>query len=365
MPTYPISSTPANVSQSITQDALIQNIGSETVYLDTESSVTSVSYGTALPANSTINWPANTVLWAVTATGKTSKLAILYNASGAAIGSITGDVTANITGGTITVDDITGPVSVSGSTVNIGNEVRLVGGGDRVSNTTVAPSETFTMASIMGASYVTRKYNSFRLVLNFNNLIVNGTIYLIVNPASENIYSIPFSYNPSLAANYVSIAPDNKIVIQGPMISDPSLMIIGFGGFVAAAVNSIDLYMDYTARTDFTLAVQQPSPVFASVNFASLGTVSPIIVFPMRPYAQKATFYSNGATTGITGSGLLYINAYDGIQNVPYRLRSTPNPVASGDSLTLDIPPYSYCRYNVNNTGAKTGLWDVSVYPAT
>jgi hypothetical protein len=128
MPTFPLTDSPVQISQSITQDAQLQNIGDTIVYLSNESAVSPASFGLRLNPGSTVTWPANRELWAVVAPGLSGNVAVLYNASGTAVS----EVTAAISG---TVDvRTTQPVLIQGG----GEGLWPLDGG------TILPGETIT-----------------------------------------------------------------------------------------------------------------------------------------------------------------------------------------------------------------------------
>ena len=122
MPAFPVRGTAVEISQSITKAAYIQNTGSERIYFDNESSVSSNSYANILDPNSTMNWPANETLWAITA-GPLGMLSVLYGAEGAGVGNVNAS--------------ITGPVDVTGSEIVVNNPVTILGRGRLVVTGTI------------------------------------------------------------------------------------------------------------------------------------------------------------------------------------------------------------------------------------
>lgn len=133
MPNVPITTSPTRISQTVTQQANLQNTGNVTVYLDSHSAVSHFAYGLAVSPRASVNWPADSELWAVTESDD-GVLSVLYGADGVSVSEVsavvTGDVTAVIEG---PVDaTITGPVTVSG-TVTVGGidtPVMVQGGGE-------------------------------------------------------------------------------------------------------------------------------------------------------------------------------------------------------------------------------------------
>lgn len=102
MPNFGLGDTPVQISQTGTQEALIQNTGNVPVYLDSISAVSSANHGLAIAPLSSVNWAQGRDLWAVCAPGQTSSLTVLYGATGTALSEVsavvTGDVTATVTG---------------------------------------------------------------------------------------------------------------------------------------------------------------------------------------------------------------------------------------------------------------------------
>lgn len=116
MPSFPIAASPVQISQSITQDALIQNTGEATVYLSNESAVSSINYSLRLTVGGTVNWPANRDLWAAVAPGDEGLLSVLYNAGGTALAEVTASIP-----GTVSVD-VSSPVLIQGGGTSLFND---------------------------------------------------------------------------------------------------------------------------------------------------------------------------------------------------------------------------------------------------
>jgi hypothetical protein len=165
------------ISQSITKAAYIQNTGTQRVFFDNESSVSQNSYANILDPGSTMNWPANETLWAITA-GPLGMLSVLYGAEGAGVGNVTatinGPVDTNVLGtvpitGNVTAD-IPGTVNVAGA-VTVSTPVSILGRGRYVANGTIA----LTAANFYQNSVVitglpgTQVGNSLRLIIQTNN----------------------------------------------------------------------------------------------------------------------------------------------------------------------------------------------------
>lgn len=148
---YMVTSAPQQIAQPALKESLIVNDGTETIYLDLQSTVTSESYSLRLVPGQSFNYGGSQNLWAVCEAGKISRVSILSDANTtvAPVSNVTiaepveisgtVDVAGNVgivgdvnVSGLISVDTVAGNVNVDGSTVNIGNNVRLWGGGDYI-----------------------------------------------------------------------------------------------------------------------------------------------------------------------------------------------------------------------------------------
>lgn len=102
MPNFGVGDVPVQISQTGTQEALIKNVGNETLFLDQYSSVSSANHGLSLAPFSSVNWAEGRDLWAVTAPGTATSVTVLYGATGTSLSEVsavvTGDVTATIDG---------------------------------------------------------------------------------------------------------------------------------------------------------------------------------------------------------------------------------------------------------------------------
>lgn len=191
MPNFPVGERPGQISQTGTQEALIRNTGTSSVFLDKQSSVNPLAYGLELQPLDSVNWPTGDDLWAVTAAGTTSSLSVLYGASGVSLGAVsavvTGDVTATITGpvdanilGTVAVDvqnavinaDVTGNIIVDSGTVNVGGiltPVAIEGGGQVLLNQTATVAAGGVTNINVPVPVNGRTYYAFKVQLQINN----------------------------------------------------------------------------------------------------------------------------------------------------------------------------------------------------
>lgn len=363
MPTFPISNVPANISQSITQNALIQNIGNDTIYLDTHSAVSEHSFGTALLPRSTVNWPANTVLWAVTAAGRTSAASILYNAAGASVGSVIGDVNATITGGTINAT-IPGKVTVNadGSTINIGNEVRLIGGGDYVSSgMTPADRANFTLNQLISAPFVGRKYMAYRLMIQLHAARNHsGRIRVVDEHTGSEYFTYPV--NRGLEMPGLIMLNTHELGFAAPLFANPANIRILASGIQPHDVVGLHLFMDYTPQTGFSLWHDNPGSAGQSLNLAGFGTSPVIVSAQIRPYPQIVTMNNRSAITGIPAA--VDVSVYDPLLNASYRTEVLTFNPTNGASHSFIVPPYTFMRLGLGST-AKTGTIDFAVAPQT
>lgn len=336
MPTFPISNVPVNISQSITQNALIQNIGNATIYLDTHSAVSEHSYGTALLRQSTVNWPANTVLWAVTAAGQTSAASVLFNASGASIGS------------------------VDGSTINIGNEVRLVGGGDYVSlGRTPADRTNFTLNELISAPFVGRKYMSYRLMILLHAATNHsGRIRVVDEHTSAEYFTYPV--NRGLEQPGLIMLNTHELGFVAPLFANPANIRILASGLWSQDIVGLHLFMDYTPQTSFSLLHDNPGSAGLSRNLADFGTTPAIVSAQIRPYPQIVTMNNRSAITGIPAT--VDVSVFEPRLNASYRTEVLTFNPTNGATHSFTVPPYTFMRLGLGST-AKTGTIDFTVTP--
>src|SRR5882757_16568 len=190
MPNFSVrGSSPSQISQTGTQDALIRNTGSSPVFLDAYSSVSESNYGLELQPLDSVNWAKGRDLYAVCSPGNVSTLSVLYGAEGVSLGAVsavvTGDVTATIDGpvtisGTIPVDvqnavinaDVTGNIIVDSGTVNVGGiltPVAIEGGGQVLLNQTATVAAGGVTNINVPVPVNGRTYYAFKVQLQINN----------------------------------------------------------------------------------------------------------------------------------------------------------------------------------------------------
>lgn len=141
MPIVAVNSTASKLTGHLAVEGLITNTGDVTVYLGDEPNVSANNYGIVLAPRQGVNYSPNQSLYAVTASGETSTLSVLYGSSVSVSpiteATISGPVT--IDGGNVSID---GDVTIGG----IETPVKVQGGGARMRSSvptiTLAPSET-------------------------------------------------------------------------------------------------------------------------------------------------------------------------------------------------------------------------------
>lgn len=187
MPQYTIGDTPQQVSQYLTQAALLSNSGATTLYLDDSTSVGPDNAGFTLPPFGTLAWKEG-VLFAVSAPGTVGLLSVQYNAGAVTspVSVIEGPIDAVVTGDVSAV--ITGPVDVFGEvnavvtnvvTTNVSNDVTVNGAVDATLTGPVTISGPVT-ANIDGTVEVAGDVNA--VVTNVvttnvtNDVTVNGAV---------------------------------------------------------------------------------------------------------------------------------------------------------------------------------------------
>lgn len=80
MPVYPVTDVPKFITGVNTDSYILKNSGVETVYIGQDSSLTVLNRAFSLPPGSVMQWPGkSTEIWAVTDTGLTAEIEILFN----------------------------------------------------------------------------------------------------------------------------------------------------------------------------------------------------------------------------------------------------------------------------------------------
>lgn len=246
MPSITIGPIPVRVSQAVTDQATLQNTGTETIYMDTNSAVSSVAYGIQVNPRASLNWGAGQELWAVTESAD-STLSILYGGEGVTVSEVgavvTGDVTATIDGpveatilGTVTVEgdvgisgpvtanisgtvpvdiqnavinaDVTGNIVVDSGTVQVGGidtPVRVQGGGEVLVNQTanLAAGASVTVNIPAPASGLT--YAGIGVIVRVNSSTGN------IGPLTGTLYNNGFAIGSPTAfqAHLITGSVDN------------------------------------------------------------------------------------------------------------------------------------------------------------
>lgn len=205
---YPVETRPLAIQQPAGQPCLIVNEGPSDVYLDTQSSVSTSSYSLKCAKNQSVNWQGGT-LWAISDSEATLSLMIGSNTSITPItdvnvagevniagtvpvsGNVNVSGNVGITGGNVNVASIQGDVSVDGSTVNIGNNVKLWGGGNYLGGANLQltggrGNYTWNLGSLV-TNLNAGKYNALRVVARYTNVFSNSSFDLIMLRVGTNI----------------------------------------------------------------------------------------------------------------------------------------------------------------------------------
>ena len=146
----PLTTSPIKVSGTKTKPYLITNDpnSANTIYLGTDSSLTTNNYGATLDPGASLTWSEITKeVWAKTATG-TANVTVIYEASGTfspvtkttilnASIPVSGSVNANITNASLTV---AGNVNVTNASIPVSGSVAISSGSVNITSGTVAVS---------------------------------------------------------------------------------------------------------------------------------------------------------------------------------------------------------------------------------
>lgn len=354
MPNFAIRSVPSQISQTGTQDALIRNTGSASVFLDAYSSVSSDNYGLELQPLDSVNWAEGRDLWAVCAPGDVSTLSVLYGAEGVSLGAVsavvTGDVTATIDGpvtanisGTVPVDvqnavinaDVTGNIIVDSGEVNVGGiltPVTVQGGG--------AHLQTATATLGVGASVVIpivpvasgETYYGFQIDLQLTSSAHASAVRIL--EYEDNFGNWTNVVVPPITESQIGRVSEHTFTVPARS-SGFSITIRNVG--TVQAVYFLDVY-------GLNVAAPTPTTDLGALKYRSFPitsltppTVAPSVVVWIPPSFQKYDLLYRGITaaTGHTvGMGLAYVNETGTITDVAGRLYNV-FPDQSGDFIGL------------------------------
>ncbi len=394
--------TVCQIAQQQQTACLITNSGPGTVYLGTASYVTPTGASLTLLPRQSVNWQGG-ALWGICEPGAYADLMILpggnttvspvtsvaidepvtidglvnvtghvgidgpvtvegdVNINGTV--PITGDVnvsgSVDINGGTINVDTIAGNVNVDGSTVNIGNNVRLWGGGDYLGYVDVRITATGLTTVNLSSSIpaiITGKYNTARVTFEAMNL--HPMAYL---NAATRLYNVLTTVpGPSksgalvafgnMVADSFPLGPPNQSDLANPITSTTiSAELNVFKFFSSPGYIDIRLHLSGTYE-------QNPPPNRTPNNtrFANTPIISGWKMYIPLPFAEPMYIRlatGSGSTQAgrvdlVESSPTLGSNAFVQVLaanlSTPLQFNLYPTPGAFA-SILLD--------YNASNTG--------------
>ncbi len=394
--------TVCQIAQQQQQACLITNSGPGTVYLGTASYVTPTGASLTLLPRQSVNWQGG-ALWGICEPGAYAELMILpggnttvspvtsveidqpvsidgpvevtghvgidgpvtvegdVNINGTV--PITGDVnvsgSVDINGGTINVDTIAGNVNVDGSTVNIGNNVRLWGGGDYLGYVDVRITATGLTTVNLSSSIpaiITGKYNTARVTFEAMNLhpmaYLNAATRLYnvlttVPGPSESGALVAFG---NMVADSFPLGPPNQSDLANPITSTTISAELNVFKFVSSP-GYIDIRLHLSGTYE-----QNPPPNRTPNNtrFANTPIISGWKMYIPLPFAEP--MYIRLATgSGSTQAGRVdlvessptlgsntFVQALAANLSTPLQFNLYPTPGAFA-SILLD--------YNASNTG--------------
>lgn len=329
MPNFAVNGrSPAQISQTGTQDALLRNTGDKPVFLDAYSSVSSSNYGLELQPFDSVNWAQGRDLFAVCAPGDVSTLSVLYGADGVSLGAVsavvTGDVTATIDGpvdanilGTVAVDvqnavinaDVTGNIIVDSGTVNVGGiltPVSIEGGGESILTQTgnigagaflnipipIPASGRTYYAYKVKLSINNAQHATLNRILSYTDTFDNFTTIVRSSVADQNL-SIPYihSFTVPAQASTFTIQLANA---SGALVTNYTVEVSGVNvGQPTPTTN-----LGYLLNSSETLNITPPTVA---------PTVHVWLPASFQPY--RLLVRSNGNSLRLVGMDLGYMNS--------------------------------------------------------
>lgn len=223
MPNFPVPVSPIRISQALTQPALLQNVGTETIYLDSESSVSPASYGLGLVPRSTVNWPANKELWAMVS-ANAGNLSVLFNAEGVGLAEVSATIDGDV--------NIGSPVIIQGGGQNlvVSTGTIAVGGSASIPVPPLASGQTFyayqislSITSVPGAAPRIVYYHD-----SFNNKSVvamrpSGVLDTEMSFPGRHAFTIPVTANSFdiFLDNVGTLSLDYTLTVSGLNVATP------------------------------------------------------------------------------------------------------------------------------------------------
>ena len=358
-----IPATPVQVCQQQMKACLITNDGTKPVYLGTSSSVSISDASLVLSPRQSVNWGGGN-LWALCGPGNQTELMILLGGD-TSVSPVT-DVTisapvliegtvpvegnvnvtgsVDISGGTINVEEISGNVNVDGSTVNIGNNVRIWGGGDYLGYT--------DLSILNNGEYVNNLNTLYPAIINGKYAAVRVMYEIRSIPAPTYIYAVASVRSRGASFNEKFANASSPLVAQGSMISgwDYVLGMFGYCELVAPvlSVSNLETVLNVVRIQPNAVAVIVRMHVWASYesNPKPCRTLTNYLAFPTSINAHQ------------------YVNA---TYNEPTQLRiiAAPGAVQAGQIFHLTTSSEAGYRTGIGQIAANlTNPLVYNLYPS-
>lgn len=285
---YPVSDSATNLSQPAGNASLIVNQGSEPVYLDKGSTVSPNSYSILLAPNQSFNWSGGE-LWGVCATGAASTVSLMAGANT----SVSPITNATLTG-PVTVDTIIGNVNVDGSTVDIGNNVRLWGGGDYLGTKTIVLPSAGSYQDTIGATFpnsLLQRYSSIAIMVQMVTLSATFSIDVSVSAFGSGYIQYVSQMLMHTPSSQAFTYDANNCFIQFPILQDLNVAALTIDNTRAVACTvRVDAYGSYSTIAE---------PIYFENVFARLlntqvwspGVITSNIDFYFRPRQTERVVY--------------------------------------------------------------------------
>ncbi len=283
MPSIPVATNPVQLSQVITQSALIQNNGPGTLYLADNASVTVDSYALRVTPGASVTWPANSELWGIS--DSTSSVGVLYGATGAGVSEVT----------------VAGPLTVS----NILSPVSLQGGAGLLYSGSVP---------LAGSQVLT-------ITLPAN---VNGLVYPSVNVR----LSIPYGGANTAVGYQVNYGPTLLDFVQGSVAFNDNAESVFFAQQTAFTCP----WLRNTPIT-ITLTNQTTTPTTATLSVWGVADAATVPVTDLSAQFGAGTF-----TMPASDNALLIPGSLSPFYIVIYPTGSTPANTVSYGGISLSLP---------------------------
>lgn len=301
----PVSSYAQQLATEQSPAALLQNVGTATVYLGDSTGVSPTNYGLKVSPGGSANWPAHSVLWVATAPGDMSELSVLFGAFGVSVTDVKAEVT-----NPLTISDVVAPVLIQG-----GGEVLVESGGW----TTIAPTGTLDVPIPLGVHGVRYSALNVQVVINTPGCPLD---YTLASVDGVNTLSAGTLYrDASLSAFAAEVA-----IFTVPWTRSDALQLVLFNTSATPVQVS---YIVTGVTAGVTTPVSDLAPALLAVpahyDFPA-GTSYVYLPASYTPYALTFTTDAGGACTGLEVSVLTMAGTWQIID---------PNAIASGGVTTL------------------------------